>query len=482
MRIFPLLIALSLSISSSIASANGTALQSFADVVEPLAPAVVNVYTTQHKKPKRMHKILPHGTPPMDPLQELLEQMPFGFSDVYPNHTKVSLGSGFIIDSSGYIVTNHHIVDGADEIRVKLNDQTEIEAKLVGTDQRTDVALLKVEHKKPLPHVKFGDSDKARVGDWVIAIGNPFGLGGTVTAGIISYKGRDIPIDESGIVDNFIQTDAAINSGNSGGPMFNTNGEVIGVNTAIVSPYGGGANIGLGFAIPSSTVTHIVEQLKAHGKINRGLLNIKIQEVTDDIAEALGLEEANGAFVAEVDSSGSGAKAGLKPGDIIIEFNGQAIKHPRKLRIAVAEAPVGSEVKVVVLRDGKKHELKGKIAAEDIATIATEEKSDTKIKRDKDVGTIEKHGITFSNISPEIVKSLGIDANTKGVVVTESKDTKTQWYGLEIGDIVTGVNQQSITNVSDFEKAYSAAKAKDRKNIVLLVKRRGLTLFVALPL
>lgn len=463
--------------SYSITGSATPPLQSFADIVEPLLPAVVNVYTTQHKKQNkvqnRMH--IPNGIMPFDQLQEFFDNMQqFGFDE---SRTRSILGSGFIIDSSGYIVTNHHVVESADEIFIKMGETVELKATLVGSDKRTDLALLKVESKNPLPFVKFGDSNVARVGDIIITIGNPFGLGSTVTSGIISFKGRDISLDSSGIVDNYIQTDAAINSGNSGGPMFNMQGEVIGVNTAILSPYGSGTNIGIGFAIPSSTAISVISDLKENGKVNRGILNIKVQEVSDEMAEALGLDNTDGAFVADVEPNGAGAKAGIKVGDIVLSFNDMNIKSARKLKIAVAESKIGSVATITVLRDGKKRELKCTI------TPDHEIKSEpSKNKANKNHSTFEKYGIVFSNLSPELSKNYGFNSTDSGIVITELQHSKNSWQGLRVGDLVIGVNQQYISNIEEFEKAYEASKNKARKNIVLIIKRNGMSLSITLPL
>lgn len=288
---------------------------SFADIVEPLIPAVVNISTIQyiHNKSESTEKDPLNEKKPLDLVNDFLERLniPLNLEEIDTTPKSVPLGSGFVIDPSGLIVTNYHVIANVDKISIKLSDNTELPAKLIGTDTKTDLALLKVECETPLPFVKFGDSNKARVGDWVIAIGNPFGnLGGTVTTGIISSKGRDIDIDTNNIVDNFIQTDAAINNGNSGGPMFNLEQEVIGVNTAIFSPLG--TNIGIGFAIPSNTAKPIIERLKKDGKVSRGRLGIVIQDLTEEIAEGLGIKDTNGVLVAKVQEHGPGEKAGIK--------------------------------------------------------------------------------------------------------------------------------------------------------------------------
>lgn len=462
---------------SSIAFANPS-INGFADIVEPLMPAVVNVYTVQY--PKQTN--IPGGRRNpfenmQDPFSKFFEgfDLPFAFDEMYTNPKATSLGSGVIISSEGYVVTNHHVIANADEVNIKLSDNTELPAKIIGSDQRTDLALLKVESKKTLPFVKFGDSSKARVGDWVIAIGNPFGLGGTVTAGIVSSKGRDISTDMMGIVDDFIQTDAAINSGNSGGPMFNIAGEVIGINTAIFSP--SGSNIGIGFAIPSSTASKVIEQLKAHGKISRGMLSIKIQDLTPEIADAIDAPESQGVLVMEVDKGGAGDKAGLKSGDVIIKVGDMEVKNSRKLQIAIAEIPVNTNVSITVLRDGKKKELKCHIA---------EVVSEHKVKKEKNPqsssapgSSYETHGVVFGNITGDWLGHGGMPSS--GVVVEQVKQTAS-WKGLIRGDLILSVNQMAVDSVDDVEKIIKKASENKKKHVILFVRRSSNNFVLALPL
>lgn len=435
--------------------------EGFSSIVEPLMPAVVNIYTKQKRKQEKMH---PFSQMENDPFYRFFEQfdMPFGYEEFYQNPNSSTLGSGFIIDAEGYIVTNHHLVKGADEISVKLNDNREFEAKLIGSDPKTDLALLKVAASKPLPFVEFGDSSKSKVGDWVIAIGNPFGLGGTVTTGIISSKGRDINTDGMGLVDDYIQTDAAINMGNSGGPMFDLSGRVIGVNTAIFS--NSGTNIGIGFAIPSSTVQHIISNLKTHGKVTRGFLNIKIQEVTKQIAEAMNLDTEEGVLVAEVDPDGPGHKAGLKAGDIIVKVGDTKIINSRKLQITIADTPVGSVIKLTILRHGKLKELEAKLTKAE-----KEETKDPKLHQ-----TIDKS---------ELLNIKGIEfANDISGVIVKRIDPDAKWRGLKRGDIIISVNQSPITNIKDFEEIYQSAIKNEKKHIVLFIKRHNSKVFIALPI
>lgn len=446
----------------------------FADVVENLLPAVVNVYTSKHQKQNlpSNRRSFPKGIPGFEDFFERFEA-PFGLEDMYLTPKATSLGSGFIIDESGYIVTNHHVVESADEIFIKLGTNEELPAKLIGSDQRTDLALLKVETKTPLPFVRFGDSTKSRVGDWVIAIGNPFGLGGTVTTGIISSKGRDI---SDGFVDDFIQTDTAINSGNSGGPMFNMDGQVIGVNTSIYSP--SGTNIGIGFAIPSSTAQGIIDQLKKHGKVTRGMLGIKIQDVTPEIAEGLDLSTTSGVMVVDVDLGGVADKAGIKPNDVIMEFNGVATKNSRKLQIAVSEAPIDTDAKVVVLRNKDKktlschiteYESKNNVARNDRQTIIPN-------------GSIEKNGIIFSNLTKDLANKLNIKDSSKGIVITGFANNKSHFYNLLVGDIVLQVNKVAVNSLDDLKKIYDDAIKTKKKHIVFFVVRNNTQIVVALPL
>src|SRR5690349_9803793 len=331
-----------------------------ADVAEKVIDAVVNISTSQTVEAKAGGEgrgAVPQ-LPPGSPFEEFFDDFfknrrgGKGGGDLQPHKTN-SLGSGFIIDTSGIVVTNNHVIADADEINVIMNDGTKIKAEIVGIDKKTDLAVLKFKPPKPLVAVKFGDSDKLRLGDWVVAIGNPFSLGGTVTAGIVSAKNRDI---SSGPYDSYIQTDAAINRGNSGGPLFNLEGEVIGVNTLIISPSGG--SIGLGFAVPSKTVAGVVDQLRQFGELRRGWLGVRIQPVTDEIADSLSIKPARGALIAGVDDKGPAKPAGIEPGDVVVKFDGKDIKEPKDLSRIVADTAVGKEVDVVVIRKGKEESRK----------------------------------------------------------------------------------------------------------------------------
>lgn len=480
------------STSYSITPVSAVSRDGFADIVEPLMSAVVNVYTVQYptnnKKQKRLNpfgNLQDHAQDSgkdqgQDSFSKFFEDFdfPLGLDEIYTDPEAMSLGSGIIISPEGYIVTNHHVIENEYEVKVKLSDNTELSAKIIGSDQRTDIALLKIESKKPLSYVKFGDSSKARVGDWVIAIGNPFGFGGTVTAGIISSKGRDIPTDTMGIVDDFIQTDAAINSGNSGGPMFNMKGEVIGINTAIFSPSGG--NIGIGLAIPSATASKVVEQLKKHGKVSRGMLNIKVQEMTPEIADAMDMKGFEGVLVMETGKGGTGEKAGLKTGDIIVKIGNLDIKNARKLRIAVAATPINTETVITIIRDGKKQELTCRITETDrdrkiLASSHQEQETTTKIET-----SLETHGVIFRNINENW---LGTSSMPSAGTIVEQVKPNSSWKGLIRGDLILSINQMPVDSVDDILKIIKMASANNKKHIILFVKRYNTASFVlTLPL
>lgn len=462
---------------SGFSYASENVVNGFSEIVEPLMPTVVNVYTVQYPKtsPQSQMNNPFRGLP--DQFSKFFENFdfPMGFDEMYSNPKAMALGSGVIISPEGYIITNHHVIANADEINVKLSDDKELSAKVIGSDERTDIALLKVENKSPLPYAKFGDSDKAKVGDWIIAIGNPFGLGGTVTAGIISSKGRDIQADSLGIVDNFIQTDAAINSGNSGGPMFNMAGEVIGINSAIFSP--SGSNIGIGFAIPSSTAQKVMEQLKKYGKISRGFLGIKIKEMTPEMADAMNIGDVYGVVIMEVDKDGVAAKSGLKPGDIIVKFGDVEVTNSRKLQIAVADTPVNTEVKIVILREGVKKEFSCKI------TETTSSRSLAQGKSNKESDsyngeTFETHGVVFGSLKSDFSDSEG---GASGVVVMQIKQGA-NWRGLAKGDMVLSINQKPINSLKEFKDTFDSAVKNQKKHVVLFVRRGNSNVFLALPI
>jgi serine protease Do len=457
----------------------------FSDLAEKLLPAVVNISTTQTLKPDRQRPEMPQF-PPGSPFEEFFKDfldknLPRGQRpDSQQQQRKAtSLGSGFIIDPSGLVVTNNHVIADADEITVILHDDTSLKAEVVGKDVKTDLALLRVKSDKPLPSVAFGDSDKMKIGDWVLAIGNPFGLGGTVTAGIVSARARDI---QQGPYDDFIQTDAAINRGNSGGPMFNMNGEVVGINTAIFSPSGG--SIGIGFAIPSALAKPVVAQLKDFGKARRGWLGVRIQGVTDEIAESLGLNKARGALVASVSPNGPAQASGIQPGDIVLTFNGKDIPDMKHLPRVVAETPIDKSVKVTVWRKRHEEELNVKVGELD----ETEEKQASLAPGQQpphpEGGTTAKAlGLTLSSITPDLKQKFSLSDDADGVVVVEvAADTAAAEKGLKPGDVIVEVAQQEVKTPDQITAKVQEAKSAGRKSILLLVDRAGDLRFIALRL
>ncbi len=468
----------------------------FADLAERLLPAVVNVATTQLIQPDRTPG--GHGPgdqapgrqrepdmpqfPPGSPFEQFFKQFfdhQGGGSDEAPRRMQ-SLGSGFIIDPAGYVVTNNHVIEGADEIHVTLHDNRKFKAKVVGRDEKTDIALLKIDSPKPLPFVKFGNSDTARVGDWIIAIGNPFGLGGSVTAGIVSARARDI---NAGPYDDFIQTDASINRGNSGGPMFNLQGEVIGINTAIYSPSGG--SIGIGFAIPSALARTVVEQLRKYGHTRRGWLGVNIQTVTDDIAESLGLDKARGALVARVTEHGPAAEAHIQPGDVILKFDGRDVADMRHLPRMVAETPVGKVVDVVVWRKNKEIPLKVKLQElEENDKVASVPKSGPSDKPPPvPEATVTALGMSLAQLTDDARHRFNVPDKTKGVLITKVDDgTSAAERDLRAGDVIVEVAQEEVSAPEQVVKKINEARTAGRKSVLVMVDRRGEQRFVGLPI
>ncbi len=473
-----------LMLAPSAAFARG-APDSFADMAEKLLPAVVNIATTQ--KVSDASRSDPN-------LEELFKKFfdrqnrgdnggsgngdngdnsdngGSGGGDNAP-HEVTSLGSGFIIDPTGYIVTNNHVIDGAEEITVRLQNNTEYKAKLIGHDPKTDLALLKVDAPAPLPAVDWGDSDKARIGDWVLAIGNPLGLGGTVTAGIVSARQRDI---NAGPYDDFIQTDAAINRGNSGGPMFDMDGKVIGINTAIFSPSGG--SIGIGFALPSSLAKGIIAQLRQFGHPRRGWLGVRIQSVTPELAEGLKMPKPMGALIAAVTDGGPADKAGIKQGDVVIRFNNQDIGEMRHLPLIVAETPFDTSVPVTVLRQGKEMNFQVKLgeldeAAETRQAGATDKPATPPKQPDKAKAVL---GLSLAEMSEPLRQKFSIADEASGVVVLDvDAKSNAAIKGLKPGDVIVEVDQSSVATPADVEKRVAAAKANGFKVVTLLVYRQG---------
>lgn len=455
------------------AEAPGTAPETFANLVERLLPAVVNISTTQTVSSGGGVEM--PQLPPGSPFEEFKEFFDRNQPE-QPQRKATSLGSGFIIDSSGYVITNNHVIQDSDEITVILQDNTRLPATLVGRDTKTDLAVLKIDPGAiKLPIVNFGDSDASRVGDWVVAIGNPFGLGGTVTAGIISARGRDI---NAGPYDDFLQTDASINRGNSGGPMFNLDGKVIGINTAIYSPSGG--SIGIGFAIPSTTAKPVINQLIKFGEVKRGWLGVHIQGVTEEIAETLGLEEAPGALVISVMKDGPAEKSGIETGDVVLEFNGREVKDVRDLSRIVAETRVGLLVEVVLWRDNQRKSLKvivGELSkGEEKLAAATEEPAEQTIP------TIDTLGLTLSKLTPRLREQFSLKAETKGVVVTAvATDGPAAKKGILPGNVIVEVSQEEVSTIADVISMIKTARDAGRKSVLLLLEgQRGLW-FVALP-
>jgi serine protease Do len=457
-----------------------------ADVAEQVIDAVVNISTSQ--------KVDPHvadlpDLPPGSPMEEFFNQFfkhhhgqgGGGDNSDQAPHRINSLGSGFIIDSSGFVVTNNHVIADADEINVILNDGTKLTAELVGKDSKSDLALLRVHTTKPLKAVKFGDSDKLRLGEWVIAIGNPFSLGGTVTAGIVSARNRDI---NSGPYDNYIQTDAAINRGNSGGPLFNLDGEVVGINTAIISPSGG--SIGIGFAVPSDSAVAVLDQLRQFGETRRGWLGVRIQQVTDDIADSLSIKPAHGALVAGIDDKGPAKPGGIEPGDVVVSFDGHDVKEMHDLPRIVADTPVGKTVDVVVIRKGKEETHKVTVGRlEDSEKIALADAKKDTAPADKSV--VQKTlGLELSSLSDDLRHKFKIRDDIKGVLVTGVDPNLAMAdpdKRITAGDVIVEVQYTAVGNPADLQKRVDALKSQGKKIAVLLVSNAaGETRFVALNL
>ncbi|MFQ5851473.1 MAG: DegQ family serine endoprotease [Candidatus Binatia bacterium] len=432
-------------------------LPDFVSLAKQLSPAVVNVSTTQVSEGGQ---VFPSPFGEQDPFSEFWRRFFGGPMPRGPFRQK-SLGSGFIVDRDGFILTNNHVIENAEKIVVRLSDEREFEAEVVGRDPKTDIAVIKIDAEGNLPAAPLGDSDRLEVGEWVLAIGNPFGLRHTVTSGIVSAKGRKIG---AGPYDNFIQTDASINPGNSGGPLINMRGEVVGINTAIFSR--GGGNIGIGFTIPINLVKELLPQLKAKGKVTRGWLGVVIQRVTPAIAESLGLEKARGALVANVSKDGPAERGGVKVGDVIIEFDERKVANSDDLPIIVARTPVGKKVGLKVLRQGKEVVL--------FVTIG-ELKEEQVVASLKGKGNL---GLTVQKVTPQIAESLGLD-RAEGVVVTfVEPGSPAEDAGVRRGDVIVEIDRESIRDLADYRKAI--AKIKKGKGVLFLVRRGETTLFLAL--
>ncbi len=447
---------------------------SFADLANQLLPTVVNIATTQTLKPNAAQTEMP-DLPPDSPLQDMFKDLLKQGKNL-PRHI-TSLGSGFIIDSSGLIVTNEHVVENADDVTVTLNDGTSLPARLVGRDDKTDLALLRVKAKAPLPAAHFGDSDKARIGDWVIAIGNPFGLGSTVTAGIVSARNRDI---EAGPYDDFIQTDAPINRGNSGGPLFDMSGNVVGINSAIFSPSGG--SVGIGFAIPSNMARQVIDQLREYGQTRRGWLGIRIQQVTSDIAEGLGLPSTGGALVADVTANGPAAKAGMQNGDLVTAFDGKPVADSRSLPRMVADTPIGKTVDLQVLRNGRKQTLHATVAKLDDSDEAAAPKL-AKTAAPKSNSRLSQLGLTLEAIDGDARTKYHLGGDIQGVLVSAvDPDSPADEKNFRPGDVIVQVQSETVHTPDDVARRVDADAKAGRKVELMLVNRDGEVSYVAIRL
>jgi serine protease Do len=470
--ILGLLLALAVALSAQPASAR-SAPESFADLAEKLLPAVVNISSSQVVRTTQQQEIpqAPPGSPFEDFFKEFFDR---NQREGAPRRAS-SLGSGFIIDKTGFVVTNNHVIAEADEITVILHDDTRHDATVIGRDPKTDLALLKIEVDGDLPFVAWGDSTGARVGDWVVAIGNPFGLGGTVTAGIISARQRDI---NQGPYDSFIQTDASINRGNSGGPMFNMDGRVIGVNTAIFSPTGG--SVGVGFSIPSSIAERVVTQLRDFGRTKRGWLGVRIQSVTDEIAESLGLEEAAGALVADVTEDGPAQESKIEAGDVILKFDGKVVEEMRDLPRIVAETKIGKPVEVDVWRKGKRRVIKvvvGELEEERPVLASTGPRGDAIEPEEAEIDSL---GVSVTAITDDMREQFNVPEDVQGVLVTGvTADSGAAEKGLRPGDVIVEVNQEEVSTPGQIAAKVSEAMDNDRRSVLLLVNRNGDLRFVA---
>lgn len=461
---------------------------SFADLADELLPTVVNISSTQKidERPQmRRRQPMPFEFPEGHPFEHFFEDF---FQHQFPSipqqrmRPMTSLGSGFIINQEkGLVITNNHVIAAADEIQVTLHDDTVLPAEVLGVDEKTDIALLKVDLEgEDVREAKFGDSDSMRVGDWVMAIGNPFGLGGTVTAGIISARQRDI---QSGPYDDYLQTDASINRGNSGGPMFNMNGEVIGINTAIFSPTGG--SVGIGFAIPSAMAQPVIEQLDEYGRTRRGWLGVKIQDVTEEIAENFGLAKPGGALVAEVTPTGPAEEAGIQSGDIILAFDNQPVREMRELPRIVAETDIDKEVPLVIWRDGERVNLTvqtGELEKAEEQGLLAAHDSDNPSAADLQGTYIPALGLTVHPLNDGLRNMFSIDRSVNGLVVTDiDLNGEAARKGVAVGDVILNINRKSAS-VATMREEVERAKEAGRESILLLINHQGSIQFVAVRL
>lgn len=443
-------------VANAQAPAVSQGLPDFATLAKRVGPSVVNVSTTQVRKAAAD---VPSPFDGDDPMSQFWQRF-FGGRIPRGSQRQMGLGSGFIIDRNGTILTNYHVVDGAQKISVTLSDGKSYDAKVLGKDQKTDIAVIKIDAGQDLPAVTLGDSDRLDVGEWVMAIGNPFGLDHTVTSGIVSAKGRQIG---AGPYDNFIQTDASINPGNSGGPLINLRGEVVGITTAIYSQSGG--NIGIGFAIPTNSIKEVLPQLKDKGRVVRGYLGTTVQKITPEIADSLGVKQQRGALVADVVRGSPAERAGIKTGDIITEFNSKEVKDSTELPGLVARVAPGTGTSVKVLRDGKEMTL----------AITVGEMKDTEVAASGQQGEL---GLAVQPVTPEVAQSLGLD-RAEGLVITEVKPgSAADDAGLREGDLITQINRRPVKNLADYNR--EMAQSKKGQSVLLLVRRGDASVFLAL--
>ena len=443
---------------------------SFAELAESVSPAVVNITTSTVVEGRTGPQgIVPEGSP----FEDFFRDFQNRDDDGTRPRRSAALGSGFVISEDGYVVTNNHVIDGADEILIEFFSGKELPAKVVGTDPNTDLALLKVEADEPLDFVSFGDSDIARVGDWVMAMGNPLGQGFSVSAGIVSARNRAL----SGSYDDYIQTDAAINRGNSSGPLFNLDGEVIGVNTAILSPNGG--SIGIGFSMASNVVTRVIDQLKEFGETRRGWLGVRIQDVTEDVAEAMGLEEASGALITDV-PEGPAKEAGLLSGDVILKFDGVEVKDTRALVRQVGNTSVGKTVRVVVFRDSGTKTISVMLGRREEAerAVPVAQPGKEPEAQEKDI-----LGLKLNVLTEEQRDELGLPGEANGLLVLDVDETSEAYEkGLRAGDLIAEAGQQKVKSLGDLDDRIAEAREAGRKSLLLLIRRAGEPRFVALSL
>jgi serine protease Do len=436
----------------------------FADLVAKVKPAIVNIAVTekgQEVTGEQLQSLLPPGTPFTDMLRHFLQQQ--------RSMRVKGLGSGFIIDPAGYIVTNNHVIDHASRITVTTDDGQSYPAKVVGRDAKTDLAVVKIDVGKPLPYVAFGNSSAERVGDWVVAVGNPFGLGGTVTAGIVSAHDRNL---DGGPYDDYLQIDAPINPGNSGGPVFDQSGQVIGIDTAIYTPSGG--SVGIGFAIPSNVASKVVEQLREHGRVERGWLGVQMQALTPALAKAVGRADTKGVIVDEVEANSPAAHANLQQGDIITAFDGDAVTSPEGLALAVANAKEGTPAKLTVWRDGREQTVDVVIGRQQVAETGSARGENS---------NAAALGMTLTRLTPELRDQLGLGSSTQGVYVAKvTPGGRAEESGVREGDVILRAGNEAVTTPSTASAALHAAEKEKKAGIPLLVMRNGTTYYVALQL